>query len=181
MKKGFTIPELLVAIALFGLITGAAVNLLVSAIDAQRRSLVGQNIVSQSSFTMEYMTRALRQAQKEMADPPGGCLLQGRGYNYEATATGDGGIRFINAQGACQEFYLESGRVKEIIDAGSPENLTSDNFTVTQFSFQLLGESQADLLQPRLTLVFALESASAVQFGLRLQTTISQRNIDIVR
>lgn len=181
MKKGFTIPELLVAIALFGLITGAAVNLLVSAIDAQRRSLVGQNIVSQSSFIMEYMTRALRQATKELTDPPDGCLLAGRGYNYEETLTGDGGIRFINAQGACYEFYLEAGGIKEVIDDGSPENLTPDNFIVTQFSFELFGESQSDLLQPRLTLVLAIESASAVQFGLRLQTTISQRNIDIVR
>lgn len=181
MKKGFTIPELLVAIALFSLITGAAVNLLVSAIDAQRRSLVGQNIVSQSSFVMEYMTRALRQAQKELADPPDGCLLAGRGYNYEKTLTGEGGIRFINAQGLCHEFYLDGGRVKEIIDEGSPENLTSDNFTVTQFSFVLLGESQSDLLQPRLTLILAIGSASAVQFNLRLQTSISQRNIDVVR
>lgn len=181
MKKGFTIPELLVAIALFSLVTGASMNLLVSAIGAQRTALVGQDIINQSSFVMEYMTRALRQAQKELVDAPNGCLASGRGYNYEITGTGEGGIRFINTQGLCQEFYLEDGVIKEIIDTGVPDNITSDNFMITQFSFVLNGESQGDLLQPRLTFVLAVTSTSAATFELRLQTTVSQRNIDILR
>jgi len=181
MKKGFTIPELLVAIALFSLIAGAGTNLLFSAIDAQRRSLAGQEMVSQASFIMEYMTRALRQAKKELVDP-GLCLSSGSGYNYEITDTGEGGVRFINAQNNCQEFYLESGTVWEVINEDLPKNLTANDFTVTQFSFVLQGESQdLDLLQPRVTLLLALESVSSPESDLRLQTTISQRNVDIVR
>ena len=181
MQKGFTIPELLVAILMFSLITGAAINLLVAAISAQKSSLIGQNMTSQSSFTMEYMIRAIRQAQKELKDPPQGCLSTGRGYNYETTTTGDGGIRFINAQGDCQEFYLESGIIWEKIDNGQPDAITSDDFTVTEFSFQLFGESQSDLIQPRVTIMMALKNDLASQFSLRLQTSISQRNIDIVK
>lgn len=175
MKKGFTIPELLVAIAMFSLIVGAATNLLVSSIGAQRRSLIGQDMTSQSSFVMEYMTRALRQAQKELFPP---ACLGNRGDNYELTETG---IRFINAQGLCQEFYLEEGRIKEVLDHEDPQNLSSDDFIVSQLSFQISGESQEDALQPRVTLVLAVEHDSAPQFGLQLQTTISQRNIDILK
>jgi len=62
-EQGFTIPELLVALFMFSLIIGGATNLLLSGIAAQRSSLAMQELLDQSSFVAEYMTRALLKPQ----------------------------------------------------------------------------------------------------------------------
>ena len=92
-EQGFTIPELLVAVLVFSLVIGAATNLLLSGIAGQRSSLAMQELLDQSSFVAEYMTRALRQAQKDL----GPTCLAARGLNYGLTQEGDG-IMFIIIQ-----------------------------------------------------------------------------------
>ena len=83
MNKGFTIPELLVAMLVFSLVIGGATNLLIAGLAGQRRSLAMQELLDQSSFVAEYMTRAVRQAQKELFVPlPPDACLSTRGLNY---------------------------------------------------------------------------------------------------
>ena len=180
-EKGFTIPELLVALFMFSLITGGATNLLLSGIAAQRSSLAMQELLDQSSFVIEYMTRSLRQAQKDL----GPTCLAARGLNYELTQGGEG-VMFINGGGQCQEFRLTTARIEEVFWAGgeitSQAFLTSDNPAVTSLTFLLQGEGQDDDLQPRVTFAFELEGQGAKPESrpkLQLQTTISQRKVDV--
>ena len=182
-EKGFTIPELLVALFMFSLITGGATNLLLSGIAAQRSSLAMQELLDQSSFVIEYMTRSLRQAQKDLGSPP--TCLAARGLNYELTRGGEG-VLFINGGGQCQEFRLTTARIEEVFWAGgeitSQAFLTSDNPAVTSLTFLLQGEGQDDDLQPRVTFAFELEGQGAKPESrpkLQLQTTISQRKVDV--
>ena len=180
-EQGFTIPELLVAVLVFSLVIGAATNLLLSGIAGQRSSLAMQELLDQSSFVAEYMTRALRQAQKDL----GPTCLAARGLNYGLTQEGDG-IMFINIQSQCQEFRLTTARIEEVFWAGgeitSQAFLTSDNPAVTSLTFLLQGEGQDDDLQPRVTFAFELEGQGAKPESrpkLQLQTTISQRKVDV--
>jgi prepilin-type N-terminal cleavage/methylation domain-containing protein len=176
MNKGFTMPELLVALLVFSLVIGGAVNLLISGIGGQRKSLAMQELLDQASFTSEYMSRALRQGQKDL----GPTCLSARGLNYEI-AQGGQRVKFLNVQGQCQEFFLEVGRIKESLGA-EQQFLTSDNLTVTSLKFLLQGESQDDNVQPRVTFAFEIEGQGAVSASrpkLQFQTTISQRNIDV--
>jgi len=168
-------PELLIAVLVFSLVIGAATNLLLSGIAGQRSSLAMQELLDQSSFVAEYMTRALRQAQKDL----GPVCLSTRGLNYEITQSGQG-VKFLNIQGQCQEFFLEAGRMKERL--GAEEFLTSDNLVVTSLQFLLKGEGQDDDLQPRVTFAFEIEGQGAkpdARPKLQLQTSISQRNVDV--
>lgn len=179
-EKGFTIPELLVSLFMFSLIIGGATNLLLSGIAAQRSSLAMQELLDQSSFVAEYMTRALRQAKKELfvLSLPDVCL-SARGLNYEITQDGQG-VKFLNSVGQCQEFFLDSGIIKERLSA--EEFLTSDNLNVTLLQFVLQGEGQDDDLQPRVTFAFEIEGQGAKPESrpkLQFQTTISQRNVDV--
>ncbi|MBI2121300.1 MAG: prepilin-type N-terminal cleavage/methylation domain-containing protein, partial [Candidatus Wildermuthbacteria bacterium] len=122
--KGFTLIELLVASFLFSFLSGIAVNFVLSGIDAQRNVLSQQTLSSQMSYVAEYMSRALRQAGKELRNPPQ-CL--GRyGTNYDIRANGTA-VAFIGRQGqqtVCREFFLESGILKERIAGGVAESLT---------------------------------------------------------
>ncbi|MDP4007155.1 MAG: prepilin-type N-terminal cleavage/methylation domain-containing protein [bacterium] len=176
-QKGFTIPELLVAMFMFSLIIGGAVNLLLAGIAAQRSSLATEELLDQTSFMMEYMTRVLRQAQKDL----GATCLSVPGLNYEITHDGEG-IMFINGNSQCQEFLLQGARIQESIPPAPPAFLTSDNLLVTSLQFVLEGESQDDDFQPKVTFSIAIEgqgSKPEARPKAKLQTTISQRKVDV--
>ncbi len=178
MNKGFSIPELLVSLFIFSLVIVGAGGLLVSAIGVQKRAGAQQELMDQASYLAEYMSRALRQAQKDLT---GACLtVAGAGFNYEITLGGQG-IKFVNRLEQCQEFFLDAQRVKERI---SPQEsyITSDNLQVTLLGFSISGAGQGDDLQPKAT--FAIELKGKVLQGgfqpvTRMQTTVSQRNIDV--
>lgn len=192
---GFTLIELTVALALFLLVGGAALNLLVSSISAQRYSLASQGLVNQASYVTEYMTRALRQAEREEADPP--VCLSATGLSYELIRSGEG-IRFIDVDGRCREFFLENEKIKELeITAGVGKGLakgkgkgkgkgptpgavelTSQDLTVTSLQFSIRGASQADNTQPQVTIADDFQEPT-IRFRVRLQTTVSQRNLDL--
>lgn len=188
MNRGFTIIEMLVAMAIFTFVAGAASGLFVSSLRAQRVSLARQQLLDQTSYALEYMSRSLRMAKKELFDHPFACLSQ-RGYNY-TNPRGDDSVRFIKydyeaGQNVCHEFFLDDGQLKEykmILDgpAGGTESvqpLTSDDLLINSLKFTLTGQSQDDVLQPKVTIL--LDISGKDQSQIRIQTAISQRDLDI--
>lgn len=189
LSKGFTIPELLVSLFVFSLVFVGAGGLLVSGISSQRRSGAQQELMDQASYLAEYMSRALRQARKELVNSPANCLTgAGRGHNYELNAAGDR-IRFLNRNNLCQQFFLFGAQIVEQMSSdGTAANfavqvpLTSNNLQATRLAFFISGAGQQDNLQPKAT--FAIELRGKVlQAGeqpvTRIQTTVSQRKIDV--
>ncbi|MBI1971509.1 MAG: prepilin-type N-terminal cleavage/methylation domain-containing protein [Candidatus Wildermuthbacteria bacterium] len=178
-NRGFTVVELLVAILMFSLVFGGAMNLLFSALRVQRNALAQEHVLSQGSYLAEYMGRALRQARKELAASPNNCLTTaGRGFNYEINASADR-IRFLNKDNRCQEFYLAGSAIQERISTnnvasnfGSPVALTSEDVAVGSLKFALAGETQADSIQPRATMFLQINDV-------QLQTSVSQRIFDV--
>lgn len=171
-EKGFTIVELMVAVTVFSLVAAATSEIFVFSIRNQRKFLAGQEIMDQASYLMEYASKAVRMARKDID----GVCIEPK-LNYQKTATGQGGIKFKNYQGVCQEFYLDGGQVKENKgEVISP--LTSSSVQVLNFNIGPEDSwDQADSLQPKVTLF--LEIQGEEQSRIRLQTTVSQRNPDI--
>lgn len=187
--KGFTIPELLISLFVFSLVIVGAGGLLVSGISVQRRSGVQQELMDQASYLAEYMSRALRQARKELVDSPVNCLTgAGRGFNYELNSAGDR-IRFLNRNNLCQQFFLAGSQIFEQTSTDATAAsfapqvaLTSNNLQVAGLGFFISGAGQGDNVQPRAT--FAIElKGKVLQAGFqpvtRIQTTVSQRKIDV--
>ena len=138
--------------------------------------------IDNASHVMEYIARALRMTRK---DKDGSCITTKT--NYEITRGGKG-IKFENYQEPpiCQEFYWEvnDNRIYESKDGAAGLPLTSSDLKVTLFQFQLSGELQSDNKQPRITILLevAKKSLSDPSFSkIRAQTTISQRNLDVMR
>ena len=175
-QRGFSLAETLVAIAILMLMMGSVSGLMLSAIAAQRRALAVQELVSQTSYIAEYMSRHIRQARKETGQ---GCLSQ-QGTNYQLTFGGQG-LKFVNSQNECQEFSLDAGRVKEV-RGGQTQYLTPDDSTVTIFNFSISGETETDAIQPKVSLFMNLQTIGQRPesvVSLPFQTTISQRNFDV--
>ncbi len=177
---GFTLIELLVGMGIFLLMFGMLVSVLVFQSHLQRKALAQQEILAQLSFTMEYMSRALRMAAGAEDDT---CL--DIGFNYENPEIGNSSIRFINhLQGDdCQEFFLEDQALKYKKDAGGVNEvfpLTSPKIRIDELQFRLLGESEEDNIQPRVV-IFLKASPVNFDYPITLQTSISQRALDEAR
>lgn len=191
---GFTLIEIVVVLALLGLLGGAVFNLFAAGISAQRNTLSIQKSTNQLSYVAEYMGRALRQATKELRSSQQCLANVGRGWNYEISA-GNDSITFLDKQGFCRKISLSANQIVEQI-ATSPDShdaanlgpiqpLTPAGMTITNFRMIQQGAYQGDSVtpdneQPRVTFVIEARGEGS-DANIRIQTTVSQRNFDVVQ
>ncbi len=180
-QGAYTLIEILVAVSIFIAVLAAPTGFFVGSLNVQQKALASQKLLDNTSYVLEYISRALRMAKKD--DINGINCLSGNKINYEITASGQG-IKFRNYNDECQEFYLEGDRLKESKD-GIENYLTSGDLEITSLKFKISGQTQADDDQPRLTLFLNAKGAKGkkpeLQPEIKIQTTISQRNLDVPR
>ena len=181
MNKGYTLIEVLIAIVIFCLISGTAMGVFASVIKIQKYSLASQQLLDQTSYAVEYMSRAIRMAKKDM---DGVCSIPVKA-NYGGDETH---LKFksYNSQYGCQEFFLENKQLKVKTYNGTEPAmnlpLISDDFEVTSLKFVLSGAEQppTDSLQPKVTMYMEIKGKGAgFQPKIKIQTTVSQRDFDI--
>ncbi|HNY36103.1 MAG TPA: type II secretion system protein [Candidatus Pacearchaeota archaeon] len=185
--KGFTLIEMLVSILIFGFISVLLVNIFTSVLDTQTRILQNQGLLNQSSYALEYMSKAIRMAEK---DSDGSCIgAENAGENY---ATGTDSISFLTYDTKtltykCLKFLLDNGAIEEI--RSTDENpgttavpITSSSVSVDDLTFNVSGDGSAeDMNQPRITIMIKMKALPLAMYSpvLIVQTTISQRKLNI--
>ena len=112
LLRGFTIIELIVVMAIFLSVIGAALGIFISIITNQKKVLAEQQILNQISYAEEYMSKALRMAETVKDDnciPSGYVYLLTRPFNSQDKFFYRG-IKFVNSSDndACQEFFLDN-------------------------------------------------------------------------
>ncbi len=176
--KGYTLIEIMVAVGIFFVVIAAPTGFFVVSLKGQQKALSSQELFDNVSYSLEYMSRALRMAKKDLT---GDCISQK--VNYEITLMGTG-IKFKNYQGVCQEFFLDTDyRLKES-KSGEVNPLTSNDLKVDSFKIGPTESwDQGDNEQPRVTLLLEVRGARGqreeLQPVIKIQTTISQRNLDV--
>lgn len=180
-NKSFTLIELLVALAVFSIIMAAVAGIFISGLKAQKLILAKRELLGQTSYLMEYTSRAMRMARKELDAP---ACLSADGLNYEKTRAGKGikfkKFDFETLQVICQEFFWDENnkQLYESKNGGTPIPLTSGALLVEEFNIGPdTSWGQGDDFQPRVT--FSLNIKTKPEMAkIRIQTTISQRNLD---
>jgi len=173
-KKGFTIIELSVAMAIFSLVIGSIMGIFIAGVRSQGKILVTQKLLDETSYVIEYMSRTIRMAKD---DVPGTCLAPG--VNYQAS---EGEILFVDYKRECTRLYRDDATYpyalyKEI--AGTdPEPITSNDFELASFNVKLSGESATDIKQSRVTISMILKKAGVGKPEIKIQTTISRRDLE---
>jgi len=175
---GFTLIEMMVSAVIFLIIIGIASGLFISSLKAQRQALASREILDSLSYNLEYISRALRMAQKDLV---GTCIPNK--VNYQETPRGQGGIKFLNYDGSeCQEFFLDTDGILKEDKTSYAQSLplTPEGITINSCKFELSGQSQDDYLQPRVTISLDVQCKKQAGVRMKIQTTVSQRNLDVI-
>ena len=168
MKRGFTIIELLVATSVFVLVVASSSGLFVSGLRTQRRGIAYQQLLDQTSYLTEYMSRAVRMAKKDIS---GTCTGSAKlNYSFAGQC-----LKFVNYKDQCQQFCLDNARLSD----GDGVYLTSEDLSVSAFSVVLSGQTQNDDIQPKASLSLSIQGKE--NSTINIQTTISQRNLDVAK
>ena len=170
-KSGFTLIELLITVTIFSIVILASLNLFTSAFKEQKKSTESAYLLSEASYVTEYIARSLRMAKK---DTQSACIAQN--HNFEIPLQSH--IKFLNYNKECQEFFLENNVLKVRKD-GVTQVLTPLNLSVESLRFQVIGESQDDSIQPRVIFTLLFKTTEIEPQELNIQTTISQRDLDV--
>lgn len=171
IDKGTTLIELLVTIAVFSIVITTSVELLASALRYQRAILDEAYLLNTTSFVIEYMSRALRMAQKDIA---GVCIAPK--YNFATSTLSN--IKFLNYKQECQEFFLE-GDILKVKKGTVTQPLTPSNLAVENLKFETRGATQNDTLQPKVTFSLKMRTKASLPHQLFLQSSVSQRMLDV--
>jgi len=181
-SDGFTLIEILIAMAIFSIVASLAIGIFTMAMKSQRKVLAQQELLDQASYVMEYMSRAIRMAKKDdgscLSEPP---TVDRANFNYFVPSDRNG-IYFRNSDNECYGFGLLFNRLASLrgpIGGGSIEWLTGGNIKVNFFKVSLSGEQQppTDFLQPAVTIFLDAEGKEGTK--IQIQTTVSQRNLDV--
>jgi len=198
-QKGTTLIELVVVLAIFITVISTAITLFLAIVSQQSKVLAEQDFLNEISYMTDYISRAVRTAQK---DTTGSCTgISGADYvltHYNATvnvASSQGaymGIKFLSINNVCTEFYADNTNpaswiINEVKAGGTPQNILSTKYTVVSFYFFLNGDktisvaSENDTVQPRVSFGsrISLKTLGNTAKNRYFSTTISQRNLNI--
>ena len=183
--KAFTLVETVVSIALFGFISVILVNIFVSALRTQTRILQNQELMEQSSYSLEYMTRFLRMAKK---DVDGSCT----GTPNANYGVGTNAITFLAydtnaAEYRCRRFLKDGDVIKEMRSTdttsgnlGTAQAITSSKIKINGLIFGVTGNVVPDTVQPKVTVMVDIKSSDlAGSPEIFIQSSVSQRDLDI--
>lgn len=158
MRKGFTIIELMVAVALFVVVVGIASATFVQSLRTQRQVVALMVANDNASLILEQMAREIR---------------FGRAFSASSDR-----LTFTNFRGDPVIYELEEGTIKRTV-GGTSRPLTATNVKVHYLNFDPQGEAVGDRLATRITINLGVSARGALEdFITRLQTTISARTLD---
>lgn len=181
--NGYTLIEIMVAVSIFFIVIAGPTSFLIYSLKSQQRVLAYQTILDNVSYALEYMSRAVRMAEKDDREIGGDSVSCLAGYMVNFEVNGDKNeIKFRNYNNKCQRFYFEDGKLMMEDEQGSVP-LTSDDLEITSLKFEVSGEEQEDdNFQPKVTILMNIRKniGAGSQPEIRIQTTISQRNFDVL-
>ena len=180
--------ELTVVLAVISIIISVTVGIFTSFVRQQSRILTEAELLSQTSYALEYISRSVRDA---LEDSSGSCTGTASNYysltHFDAIAGSYQGIKVLSKDTVCHEFFLDTdGILKEIKDGQAAQPIVSDKFNIDYIRFIINGDkaitsaSSSDLMQPRVSISLdVVLQLNGVQQHKIIQTTVSQDALNV--
>ena len=186
--SGFSLIEVLVAVAIFSLVMVAGTGAVLSIIDANQKSQGLNAVMTNLDIAFEGMSKNIRTGVNyQCIDSAGGLL----GFDVTTHECSGGGIRFVpsDATNAIDrvEYRWESNIVtgatsirKYVLSGGNTTqaDITAPEIRIDSLNFRVYGG--VTTIQPRVLIVVSGTGALAtgLESSFSLQTTVSQRLLE---
>ncbi|MCX6717427.1 MAG: type II secretion system protein [Candidatus Taylorbacteria bacterium] len=193
-SSGFTLVEMLVAIAVFMSVMVVAVTALISIVNANRKSQAIKSVVDNVTFAIDSISRDMRSG----SDYRCGVLSQNSLLTGSGDCTGgNNGVQYINPSGGYIQYRFVSTDVLPLGDANIQKRSCSginncsvwqamtapiSNVNITNMKFYVLGSdtslsARGSRIQPRVIITLegvAGDDAKGTKTTFQIQTTVSQ-------
>jgi len=157
---GFTLVELLVAMAVFSVTVVTVSSIFVGSINAQRKNINTQEVLDNGRFILENIGRAIRQSDIVTVDGSGASLTM-----------------IHPTKGTIAYTLSEANQVTE-----NDVALSANSVFVERLNFVIYGNGTTDQIQPRVTISLSLRNILqkiGSDANINLQTTVTPRNLQI--
>lgn len=183
-SSGFSLVEMLVAVALFSVVMLISVSTLLALVDANRKAQALQSVMNNLNTAIDGMVRAMRMGSKYHCGSVGL-------YSEPRNCTGETLIAFEpfggnESSGSDQWVYWYDANTKRMyksVDGGTTAlPLTAPEVRIDDAKFYVVGAASGDLEQPKVVLTIhgtaGIEKIKT-QTTFNIQATAVQRIIDI--
>lgn len=199
-KRGFTLIEMLVALALFTMVITACLGSLLVLVDVNSQAQAVQRNINSIAFALDVMTRDIRTGDEYACASDWNHLTSGGAVITDAAVKADatnfpsegncrsGGVAMAYTRsftGDRVAYRLHNERIERKVADGTWESLTSSTTRVSVLEFTITGVRDpalaTNLNQPIVTIYIDAETGTTRDLDSRVQleTNIVQRKLDI--
>lgn len=161
-NKGFTLIELMVAMAIFVIVISVVLSLFTMGIRSQRKIIALQNVQDNARYLLGFIAKEVRMS--------------------EINSVSSAGLNITRPDGESVSYFFNNSQGKiERTDSSTSGPINSGQVSVTG-SFYGLGIGRGDGQQARVTIVMKVETSGAKveqKAEINIQTTLNPRNLDI--
>lgn len=163
-QKGFTLVEMLVAIAIFMIVVVTTLGAFLKMVDVNKKVQSVRNAMDNANLAMETMMRNIR-----------------LGYDY--SSFGENGISFRSQNGAVLTYSLggTGTQIIRTVDGGDAVAITSPDLMIENLAFNIIGASVADDVQAHVKILLKGETVlpkNEHNFDFSFQSLATQRLYD---
>lgn len=159
--RGFTLVEMIVAVALFAIVMLICVGALLALVGANRKAEAIQSVMNNLNVSLDDMVRSIRmgsnyrcggQASGQTSDYPdcatGTNMLFITPFGGDPTNRNDDWGYIFDSTGA----YCGKDRLCKVIGNGTPIAITSPNIEIDSLTFYVVGTTRGDTTQPKVVI-----------------------------
>lgn len=181
LGAGFTLVEMMVAIAIFSLVMLVAIGAVLAIVGANKKAQSLTSVINNLNFAFEAMTRDLRTGDDYHCNKDSGDTNLPQDCPF-----GDDSIIFSSSQYGEKVIYSRSNnRIVKTIGSNPPTYLTAPEIVIENLKFYVVDSdtttsSPPNYNQARILVVisgYAGNLGESSKFS--IQTTVSQRRLDI--
>lgn len=185
LQAGFSLVEMVVAVALFAIIMLVAVGALLSLVDANRKARTLESVMNNLNISLDSMVRAMRMGSTYNC---GGTLIPDPSTGADCSI-GDDIMSFApyGSDSAQQNersvYFFQDGRLYRSQNGGTNSiPITAPEIEIEDVKFYVIGTQPGDIVQPK-AVVVVKGTAGSVKLKTRttfyIQATAVQRSLDI--
>ncbi|OGZ04189.1 MAG: hypothetical protein A2648_01220 [Candidatus Lloydbacteria bacterium RIFCSPHIGHO2_01_FULL_41_20] len=183
-KRGFTLIEMLVSVAIFTMVATVGIGSLFAINNSNKKAQITRTVMDNLNFALESMARNLRVGSEYHCDFTTGIITQVADCAGGADSIAFEGYKGDSNNETDQIVYRFNGTTQQIersVNSGATFfGLTAPELSIDTMTFFVTGTPAGDFKQPRVVIVIrgSVFYKNGVKSEFNIETTVSQRKID---